>query len=153
MERRFKMVSAKRILIAVSIIVAVSAMAPSIALCQGADESNWPARVNFSMPVRVGSLELSPGMYDIQLTSGTWARSVVAFYSLDQRRWVGMVMGINDTRQDASKMSGFTFENMGPNEPSLLESWFYPGWNRGVRFVYPGGKSNAVAQAMVEPSK
>ncbi|HTY63984.1 MAG TPA: hypothetical protein VMG30_17180 [Acidobacteriota bacterium] len=93
---------------------------------------------------------LAPGTYDLQLTQGTWARNVVAIYSVDQKRWIGMVMGINDSRQDTSKMSGFTFERIGSDAPVALEYWFYEDWNRGVKFVYPEGGSVAAMTKSVD---
>jgi hypothetical protein len=106
------------------------------------------------MPIRIGSMVLAPGTYDLRLTSGTWARSVVAIYSVDQKRWLGMVMGINDSRQDTAKMSGFTFTNIGDDSPSALQYWFYPEWNRGIKFIYPDSHSGgAMAQANTIASK
>lgn len=146
--------SAKRVLIAVSIMVVVSMIVPSVAFCQGSENSNWPVRTTFSTPVRIGSMVLDPGTYDLQLTQGTWARSVVAIYSVDQKRWMGMVMGINDSRRDTSKMSGFTFERVGSDVPVALEYWFYEDWNRGVKFVYhEGANVAAMAKAVDVASK
>ena len=146
--------SAKRLLIAVSIMVVVSVIVPSVAYCQGSDDASWPVRTTFTMPVRIGSMVLAPGTYDLRLTQGTWARNVVAIYSVDQKRWMGMVMGINDSRQDTSKMSGFTFERIGSDVPVALEYWFYEDWNRGVKFVYhEGANVDAMAGAVDVASK
>ncbi len=49
-------------------------------------------------------------------------------------------MGVTDTRQDLSKKSGFTFENIGDDAPAALQYWFYPGWSRGIKFVYRNDK-------------
>ena len=135
-ERRIKMGSAKKFLAAVSIVVVVSFIGPSIAVGQGADEANWPVRATFVSPVQIGPMVLSPGTYEFQLTSGTTCRTVVEIYSVDQERWLGMVMGVNETRQGTSKKSGFTFENIGAEGPLVLQYWFYPEWNRGIKFVY-----------------
>jgi len=129
--------SAKGFLIAAVVMVAVSLIAPATTYGQGTDESNWPVRTTFSMPVRIGSMVLAPGTYDFQLPQGTWARNVVAVYSVDQQCWLGMVMGVNVSRQDTSKMTGFTFRDVGANSPTELQYWFYPQWNRGIKFNYP----------------
>ena len=66
---------------------------------------------------------------------------MVEIYSVDQRRWLGMVMGINDTRQYGSKMSGFTFVDIGVDAPRAIQYWFYPEWSRGIKFIYRGDKA------------
>ena len=115
---------------------------------------DWPVRATFASPIRIGSMVLDPGTYDIQLTSNNVSRNVVLIYSVDQQRWLGMVMGINDTRQGNSKLSGFTFEDFGDNAPATLQYWFYPGWDRGVKFVYRNAKIvDTTAQARAAVSK
>jgi len=140
-ERRIEMGSAKKLLVAVSIVVVVSFIAPSLAVGQGVGESNWPVRTTFASPIQIGPMVLSPGTYEFQLTSGTTCRNVVQIYSVDQQRWLGMVMGVNETRQDTSRRSGFTFENVGGNAPTVLQYWFYPEWNRGIKFVHQRASS------------
>ena len=132
--------SVRNWVIAVSILFAVSVFAPSAVFAQSGDAWDWPVQVKFSEPTQVGSMVLAPGTYDFRLTSGTWARNVIAVYSVDRRQFLGMVMGINDSRQDTSKRTGFTFENIGDNSPRALQFWFYQGWNRGIKFVYPEAK-------------
>ena len=148
------MESAKKLLVALSIVVVVSFITPAIAVGQGVDESNFPVRATFASPIRIGSMVLEPGTYDLQLTSGTVSRNVVEIYSVDQKRWLGMVMGINDTRQDLSRRSGFTFENIGDDAPAAIQYWFYPGWSRGVKFVYRNVRPlNTMAEAKVTFSR
>ena len=150
-ERRIEMGSAKKLLVVVSVVVAVSFIAPSIATGQGLDESNWPVRTTFDRSVQVGSMVLDPGTYDFRLTSGTVARTVVAIYSVDQRRWIGMVIGVND---DTPKMSSFTLEDVGDNQPALLRYWFYPDWNRGIKFIYGSANTvDTIAEAMPAASR
>jgi len=151
MERGVRMNSIKRILIAVSFVVIVSAFVPAVKAL-GLEKSNWPTRVTFSTPVQVGKMVLAPGSYEFQLTPGTVDRSIVEIYSVDRGCWVGMVMGINDERIDTSKMSGFTFVNMGIGAPKALEYWYYPNRNRGIKFLYPHTQTNPKMSAVIAPS-
>jgi hypothetical protein len=151
-ERRLKMGSAKKFLIAASIMVVISWVAPSTAICQGLDDCNWPVQATFYSPVQIGSMVLSPGTYNFQLTDGTLSRNVVEVYSVDQKRWLGMVMGINDSRRDTSKMTGFTFENIGKDNPVALQYWYYPNWSRGIKFIYPNAEA-ATMTAAIRPSR
>ena len=136
--------SIKNLLIAVAIVVIVSAFIPN-ARAGSLDDHNWPTKVTFNSPVQVGDLVLAPGNYEFRLTSGTVARNVVEIFNYDSGRWVGMVMGINDGRVDTSKMTGFTFQSLGAGSPKALEYWFYSDWNRGIKFVYPNAQSDAKA--------
>src|SRR5512138_3017560 len=101
------MSSIKRVLIVASIVVMASGFVYSVKAF-GMDESNWPTQITFTEPLQVGTLSLPAGTYDFYLASGPAARNVIMVYSVDQRRWEGMVMGVNDVRQ-ASSRSGFTF--------------------------------------------
>ena len=129
------MSSIKKTLIALSVVVIVSAFVPAVK-AQDAGEANWPTRISFTLPVQVGDMVLTPGSYEFMLTPGTWARNVVAIYSVDQGRWLGMVMGINVSRVDTAKMTGFTFADMGMGAPKALQYWFHSDWSRGVKFLY-----------------
>ena len=143
--------SVKNLLIAAFIVVAVSAFVHN-AKATDLNDSNWPTRITFRAPVQVGNLVLAPGTYEFRLTEGTVARNVIAIFSDDNRRWVGMVMGINDGRVDTSKMTGFTFQDMGTGAPRALEYWFYSDWSRGIKFVYPHTRSVDKMAAVTNPS-
>jgi hypothetical protein len=130
------MSSIKKIVIAVSIVVLVSAFTHSTKAI-GIDDSNWKTLVTFDQYYQVGDLMLTPGTYQFTLAPGLVSRNVIRIYSVDNRRWVGMVQGINDYRIDTTRMSGFTFTRDANGMPRALEYWFYPGWNRGVKLIYP----------------
>jgi hypothetical protein len=132
--------SVKSVVIAALIAVIVAVCVPYVKAVE-ADDSNWPTKITFNEPVQVGELTLAPGTYEFRLTSGTVARNVIAIYSDDRNSWVGMVMGVNDRRVDTSKMTGFTLQDRGANAPKALEYWFYSGWSRGVKFIYPSAQS------------
>ncbi len=127
--------SMKRILVAVSLVVVVAAFVPAVKAA-GIGEANWPVQVTFQAPIQVGSLVLASGTYEFQLVDSSVARNVILIYSVTQKRWVGMAMGINVERQNVSSMTGFTFEDTVKGAPKALEYWFYPGWNRGIKFIY-----------------
>ena len=142
--------SIKKILIAVSFVVIVSASVPAVR-AMGLDESNWPTRITFAMPVQIGEMVLAPGSYEFQLTPGTVDRSVVMIYNVDSGRWLGIVMGINVNRVDTTKMSGFTFRDLGKGAPRAVEYWFYRGWNRGIQFLYPHANTADTMAASITP--
>ncbi len=143
--------SMKRVLVALTLVLVVSAFVPAVKAA-GIGEANWPVQVTFRAPVQVGSLILSPGTYDFQLVDSPVARNVILIYSVGQKRWIGMAMGINDGRTDTSKMTGFTFEDTAPGAPRALQYWFYPGWNRGIKFIYSRNQATDKIAAIISPS-
>jgi hypothetical protein len=140
--------SIKKISVAASIAVMALGFAFSLK-AYGMDASNWPTRITFDEPLQIGNMSLDVGSYDFYLSSGPAARNVMMIYSVDKNRWLGMVMGINDNRVDTSIGSGFTFISSSDGSPKKLEYWFYPGWNRGVKFLYPESGMNAMHAALV----
>ena len=142
------MSSIKKVLIAASIVVLVSAFAPS-AKAIGMDESNWGTRVTFDEYYQIGDLMLTPGTYEFSLVPNLVSRNVIMVYSVDNRRWVGMVQGVNDYRIDTSKRSGFVFTRDVNGIPRALEYWFYPGWNRGVKIIYSGTHASGAQSASI----
>jgi hypothetical protein len=134
----------RKVVLAAS-LMALASVAVPLLWAQGADESNWPVVMTFSQSFQIGTHVFSPGRYFFQLSPGTWARSVVMVYNLDKGCWEGMFNGVNVNRSDAYIShgfrtdrrigSGFTFENRGGYDPEALRYWFYPGWERGVKFI------------------
>jgi len=140
------MSSIKKVLIAVSIVVLVSAFTPSVKAFEFAD-ANWTTRITFEEYFQVGDLTLSPGTYEFSLAPGLVSRNVIMIYSVDNRRHVGMAQGINDYRIDTSKKNGFTFTRDVNGMPRSLELWYHPGWNRGVKIVYSKSHSSGTLSA------
>jgi hypothetical protein len=126
--------SIKKIMISLSLVLIAAFAVPTLR----AENADWPTRVNFLSSVQIGDLILRPGNYELQLTRGTTHRGVVMIYDLDHGKWVGMVQGIYTHRDNVSgDMAEFTFEKDIVNGRDVMTTWFYPDWNRGVRFVYP----------------
>lgn len=108
--------------------------------------SDWPTVVTIHESFRIGNLVLSPGEYYFKLTSGTVSRNAVMIFSIDRWRWEGMVMGIQANREDVKPSEEFVFGMKNTGEPPYLEYWFYPNWNRGIKFVYSSGSEGSVSQ-------
>jgi hypothetical protein len=143
--------SIRILLIAAFVAVIASVIVPGV-MAASLDDSNWPTKVTFSTPVQVGHFVLSPGTYEFRLINSAVDRNVIQIFSNDSNRWVGIVMGINDSRTDTSRMTGFTFEDRGAGEPKALEYWFYSGWIRGIKFVYPPKQREDQAAALTNTS-
>jgi hypothetical protein len=141
--------SLRRLVIAASVLVIVSALVP---MARAADSSDWPTQITFTEPVRVGPLYLTAGTYEFRLNPDSIDRSILMVYSFDKRCWEGIAMGVNAQRVDTSKMTGFTFERAKAEEPLKLEYWFYGNWNHGIHFVYPEAQNTRITQTTHLPA-
>ena len=145
------MVNMKRVvLIAAFTVFMVSASIPA-ARAAGMEDENWTTLTTFNAPVSVGHMVLVPGTYEFRLADSPFSRNVISIYNVDEKRWVGMVMGINDRRADTSKMSGFTFMDMGSGAPKALEYWYFQDWNMGIKLVYPRAQATEKMAAFFAP--
>jgi len=146
------MSSIKKTLIAVSVLVMASGFTFSIKAF-GMGDSSWPTQVTFVEPLRVGDLSLPAGIYDFYAATGPGVRTVIMIYSVDMRRWEGMVMGVNASQLDTRKETGFTFKEDQNGSHKKLEYWFHPGWDRGIKIVYPEDKNHAKTAALLSNMK
>ena len=124
----------RKITVAGSLLLLLVVAVPAIK-ADATDDSNWPTTMTLDESFQIGSQVFAPGTYFFQLTPGTISRHFLMVYSIERGRWEGFFKGVYIYRTDAYRHSGFTFENRNAGEPRALESWFYPGWNRGLKFV------------------
>ena len=111
---------------------------------------DWPTTATFDEPIQIGDLVLPPGTYYFKLTPGTVARNIMMIYSMDRRRWEGMIMGIHANREDIDAKGELMFGKKEAGKPAFLEYWFNPDWNRGIQFINPGAKDGRGAQLKLE---
>jgi hypothetical protein len=102
-----------------------------------ADGWNKESVVTFSRPVEVPGQVLPAGTYVFKLLSNEANRRVVQIFSKDQAKLMATIVAIPDYRLVATEKPVISFEERPSGSPEALGSWFYPGDNHGVRFVYP----------------
>jgi hypothetical protein len=102
-----------------------------------ADAWNKKTVVTFSRPVEVPGEVLPAGTYVFKLLSNEANRRVVQIFSEDQTKLMATIMAVPDYRLVATEKPVISFEERPSGSPEALGSWFYPGDNHGVRFVYP----------------
>ena len=93
--------------------------------------------VTFSSPVEVPGQVLPPGTYVFKRAHSEWDRDIVQIFTKDQRRVLATIQAVPDYRLQPTDKSVVSFEERPSGEPEALHSWFYPGENYGVHFVYP----------------
>jgi hypothetical protein len=102
-----------------------------------ADGWNKETIVTFSRPVEVPGEVLSPGTYVLRLADSQSDRQIVQIFTEDRRRLVATILATPDYRLVATETPVISFEERPSGSPEAVGSWFYPGDNHGVRFVYP----------------
>ena len=108
-----------------------------------ADISDKETVVTFSNPVEVPGRVLPAGTYVFKLVNSQSDRQLVQIFTKDQRKVLATIQAIPDYRSQPTDKPVISFEERPSGEPEALQSWFYPGDNYGLHFVYP--------KSMIEP--
>jgi len=116
---RFKMTAATLGLLSASFV-------PSMR----ADESNKETRLTVNQPLQVQDTLLTPGEHVFKLI----APGVVSIYNADGTRPEGIILGWSAYRADAGDKKLFTISQPQGEQPSKLQTWFYPRDNFGLEF-------------------
>jgi hypothetical protein len=93
--------------------------------------------VTFSHPVQVPGEILPAGTYVFKLFDDQSNRQIVQIFTEQKTKLLATIMGIPDYRLVASETPVISFEERPSGSPEAVGSWFYPGDNYGVRFIYP----------------
>jgi hypothetical protein len=104
-----------------------------------ADESDKKTIMTVNEPVQVPGKVLPAGTYVLKLVDPN-DRTLVAIYTADEMHLITTVRGIPDSRTETASTAIFQLEERPSGQPEALATWFYPGDNAGVEFVYPGQK-------------
>ncbi len=110
----------------------------SLWLAPAARADEWDKRtvMTFNAAVEIPGKVLEAGTYVFKLLDSPSDRTVVQIFTPDEKRLVTTVLTIPDYRLDPSDKTVVTFEEGPAGTPAAIHSWFYPGDNYGVEFVY-----------------
>ena len=92
--------------------------------------------VTFSNPVEVPGKVLPAGNYVFKIAN-TQDRQVVQIFTQNQSKVLATIEAVPDYRVQTTDKPVISFEERPSGKPEALRSWFYPGENYGVQFVYP----------------
>lgn len=130
----------KTTLLALATILLCAAISPR------ANADMWDKKtvVTFDQSVAIPGQVLPPGTYVFKL-AGTTDRSVVQIWDADQSYLYATLMTVGTYTSETPDRAYFTLDNYNANEglPPAIQSWFYPGENRGWSFLYSGNYSNS----------
>lgn len=93
--------------------------------------------LTFSKPFEIPGRVLPAGTYTFQLADTLADRHIVSISSADGKQQIAMAMGIAVNRVETTGGTVVTFDEVSVGAPDTIRTWFYPGRNAGVEFVYP----------------
>jgi hypothetical protein len=104
-----------------------------------ADEFDKKTIMTVNEPIQVPGKVLPAGTYVLKLVDPN-DRTLVAIYTADEMHLITTVQGIPDSRMETPSKAILELEERPDGGPEALMTWFYPGDNSGVEFVYPKQK-------------
>jgi hypothetical protein len=116
----------------VATLLASSTVLPSAK----ADEWNRRTVVTFNGPVEVPGKALPEGTYVFKLADSQSDRDIVQIFSEDERELITTTLAVPVYRQKATGDTVITFEERTSGSPEAVKTWFYPGDNYGLEFMY-----------------
>ena len=115
-----------------------------------ADQWDKQTLVTFSNPVEVPGRVLPPGTYVFKIANSQ-DRHVVQIFTQNQKQVLATIEAAPDYRALTTDKPVISFEERPSGEPEALRSWFYPGENYGIHFVYPKSAKEADTEAAANP--
>jgi hypothetical protein len=116
-----------------------------------ANEWDQATKLTFSEPVEVPGRVLPAGTYWFTLADSDSDRSVVQIWNADRTHLMTMVLAIPDYHQKTPEKTIINFGERPSGQPEAIQSWFSPGNNFGVEFVYPKTRAKQLAKQTGRP--
>lgn len=139
---------AKLFIVTLCLVWLCALAAPSTMM---ADEEDKATKLTFSEPVEVPGQVLSAGTYWFTLADSESDRNLVQIWNADRTRLVATVVAIPDYRMQPAGRTIIHFEERPSGSPEAIRSWFYPGDNFGLEFVYPKTRATQFAKQTSRP--
>lgn len=139
------MKAAKVALLLLALLIGATTVNPVVA-----QTFNKRTKIKFSQPVEIPGRVLPAGAYTFTVMDAAGMRNIVQIWNEDKTDLIATVMGIFDYRAQPTGETVITFKETPAGSPQAVKSWFYPGYNYGIAFVYPKEEAVQLAQASNE---
>jgi hypothetical protein len=136
-----------KLIIAGLCLAVISVVAPNA----NAQRFDRGTKITVNQPFEVPGRALPAGTYVIRLMDVAGTRTVFQILNADETKSYAIVLAIPDWRLDTTEKTALSFFEAQPGAPVPIRSWFYPGYNSGVEFVYPKNKAAEIAKSSGEP--
>lgn len=113
-------------------------------------DDTWRSPLTLGEPTEIPGTVLPPGKYVVKVIDTKTPRKVVQFLNADETKVMATVMAVPNYRVQTTGEGQFTYFQRAEGLPQALKTWFYPGNNFGVEFVYPKAEAVKIAQARHE---
>jgi hypothetical protein len=101
--------------------------------------------ITVSEPFEIPGKVLPAGTYVMRIVDAAGVRTVVRFFSADEKKVHWTVIGIPDFRLDAPAKTDISFYESPVGVPLPMHAWFYPGSQFGIEFAYPKRRAAEIA--------
>ena len=133
-----------------SLAVACSAV---LFLAAGAQAQTWNKKttLTFSQPVELPGVTLPAGTYVFKLLDLPATRNVVQVFNADESEVLAAILAVPHEHAEVSDKTIIGFEERPSGSPMAIHEWFYPGYSRGLEFVYPKERAHELARETHQP--
>jgi hypothetical protein len=100
------------------------------------DEEDKKTVLTFSAPFEIPGRSLAAGTYVLKVLNSQTERNIVLIYDADETHFITSVSAITASRLEPADDTVITFDYQSANGIPLLKTWFYPGDDTGLEFVY-----------------
>lgn len=97
---------------------------------------NEETKVTFTGPVEVPGRVLPAGKYVLRLFNSDSPRNIVEIWNGSGTRLLYRTIAVPVYRSTPTGKAVVTLEERGAKTPEALHTWFYPGNDYGLKFVY-----------------
>jgi hypothetical protein len=136
----------------VSLTLLVVLFASTLVPIARADEWNKATLVTFKRAVEVPGQVLPPGTYLFKLVDDPADRHIVQIFTQDQTKLLATILAVPDYRLEPTEKTVISFDERPSGQPEAVGSWFYPGDNRGFKFVYPNSRMSLASSQPASPA-
>jgi hypothetical protein len=112
-----------------------------------ASPSNKRTILHVHNPIQIPGVVLTPGTYTVHVLNPRSGQDVVQFKDESDQQVLATILAIPNKRMQVTGETELRFYEPRPGNPPALRSWFYPGMEYGVEFVYPQTQAEGIAMA------
>lgn len=118
--------------------IAICAAVLCAALGTSARADNWDRKtvVTFNNAVEIPGQVLPPGTYVFKLVNLPNSRNLVQIMNEDQSFTFATLQTVSTYRWHATEHTLFRLDERAGDSPEAIRTWYYPGDNRGLDFIY-----------------